>query len=369
MSLTMNSLRIRGWLTAGLAALLLAACNKGIDSGPNAGAAFPDGRMYGKYKLHSTKYDNVSRKTAKDNAADVLTQLQDEPHLCLAGLWAYNPPAILEAVKQAKKEGVVHIVAFDEDENTLLGIKDGHIFATVVQQPFEFGNQSVHLMAELAKDPNASVPALMEKQAKDLKMSLTDDQKKKGIFNVPHRVINKENVEQFQEELRKYKATAAAPGEGAGDKIKVGFVSNNAEEFWSIAEAGTRKAAQDLGVEVLFRRPKPATAAAQKEIIEDLIAQGVKAIAISVIDPVNQADYLNQIADKVPLITQDNDAEQTRRKCYIGTDNLAAGEEVGRLIKKVMPEGGTIAIFVGQPDPRNAQERRQGLLQELNKGP
>jgi ribose transport system substrate-binding protein len=148
-------------------------------------------------------------------------------------------------------------------------------------------------------------------------------------------------------------------------RTKVAFVSNNAEEFWTIAEAGTRKAAGELNVEVAFRRPQNGTAAEQKQIVEDLLSQGSQALAISVIDPVNQLDFLNQVADRVPLLTQDNDAPKSKRKCYIGTDNYAAGREVGRLVKEVMPDGGVLAIFVGQPDPLNARQRRQGVLDEL----
>src|SRR5258708_4797372 len=40
-----------------------------------------------------------------------------------------------------------------------------------------------------------------------------------------------------------------------GGKTKVAFVSNNAAEFWTIAEAGTRKAEKELEIEVLFKRP------------------------------------------------------------------------------------------------------------------
>ena len=148
-------------------------------------------------------------------------------------------------------------------------------------------------------------------------------------------------------------------------KIKVAFVTNNPKEFWLFAEAGANKGAEEAGVEVLFRRPPNATAAEQKEIVDALLAQGVKAIAISVIDPVNQHDFLNEIADRVPLITQDNDAPKTKRKCYIGTDNYEAGRAVGKLVQEAMPDGGSIAIFVGQPDPINAQQRRQGVLDEL----
>jgi ribose transport system substrate-binding protein len=305
---------------------------------------------YGNYTLYDTFYDNVDQAKAKDNASDALGQMKDEPKVCMVGLWAYNPPAILSAVEAANKLGKVHIIGFDEDEITLKGIKDGHIHATVVQQPFEFGYQSVKLMARLARDPSAKLP----EEARD------------GVLHVPHLKITRENVEEFHDKLNKLKAEGSAPARAPSEAtIKVGFVSNNTAEFWTIAEAGTRKAANELGVEVLFRRPKNADAASQKEEIEGLMSQGVQAIAISVIDPVNQEEFLNKIADRIPLITQDNDAPNTRRKCYIGTDNIAAGREVGKLVKEVMPEGGAIAIFVGQPDPLNAQQRRRGVLDEL----
>jgi ribose transport system substrate-binding protein len=148
-------------------------------------------------------------------------------------------------------------------------------------------------------------------------------------------------------------------------RIVVGFVSNNADPFWTIAEAGTRKAATEFDVDVLFRRPLTGTAAAQKEIIEDLMTRHVQAIAISVNDPQNQRDFLDRIAGQVPLITQDNDAPDSKRLCYIGTNNYQAGRDAGKMVKEAMPEGGTIAIFVGKPDPLNARERRQGVLDEL----
>jgi ribose transport system substrate-binding protein len=163
-------------------------------------------------------------------------------------------------------------------------------------------------------------------------------------------------------------AAAALPacgGRSGPARTKVAFVSNNAHEFWTIAEAGARKADAEFNVQTIFKRPQSGSAAEQKQIIEDVLAQGVQAIAVSVIDPENQHDFLNRIAERVPLITQDNDAPRTKRKCYIGTDNYTAGKAVGQLIKEVMPDGGKVAIFVGQPDPLNARQRRAGVLDEL----
>jgi ribose transport system substrate-binding protein len=162
-------------------------------------------------------------------------------------------------------------------------------------------------------------------------------------------------------------ALALVPGcnnQNAG-KIKVAFVTNNPKEFWLFAEAGAAKGAEEAGVELSFRRPPNGTAAEQKEIIDALLAQGVKAIAISVINPENQTDYLNEIAERVPVLAVDNDADKSKRRCYIGTDNVKGGRQVGKLVREAMPDGGVVALFVGQIEPINARERVQGVLAEL----
>lgn len=148
-------------------------------------------------------------------------------------------------------------------------------------------------------------------------------------------------------------------------RTKVAFVSNNPETFWTIAEKGCAKAEKEFGVEVLFRRPDSGDASRQTDIINNLINQDIKALAVSVVNPQGQSRHLKEIAAKVPLLTQDNDAPDSGRLCYIGTDNYQAGRAVGRLIKEVLPQGGVLAVFVGQTEPLNARLRRQGMLDEL----
>jgi len=62
-------------------------------------------------------------------------------------------------VRDAGKVGKVKIIAFDEEDETLNGIRDGAIYATVVQQPFEFGYQSMKLMAKILDGDRSDVPA------------------------------------------------------------------------------------------------------------------------------------------------------------------------------------------------------------------
>jgi ribose transport system substrate-binding protein len=152
----------------------------------------------------------------------------------------------------------------------------------------------------------------------------------------------------------------------SGKKLKVAFVSNNAANFWSFARAGCDEAAKELGdVEVDFRITQDGSSAAQRQILDDLVAKGEDGIAVSVDDPDNQTEFLNKVAAQTLLICCDSDAPNSKRACYIGTDNEAAGEQAGAMIKECLPNGGKIMLFVGHSDAQNAMERAGGIKKAL----
>src|SRR2546430_17615772 len=70
---------------------------------------------------------------------------------CMVGLFGYNIPACLEAVKEAKKTGKIKLVSFDENEGTLQGVIDGHVYGTVSQQPYYYGDHSVRILSALVR--------------------------------------------------------------------------------------------------------------------------------------------------------------------------------------------------------------------------
>jgi ribose transport system substrate-binding protein len=116
---------------------------------------------------------------------------------------------------------------------------------------------------------------------------------------------------------------------------------------------------------VQFKISSDGTAAEQKRIVDDLLASGISGIAISPVDPQNQTALINDAAQKTLVFTQDSDAPDSNRACYVGTDNVAAGRQAGELIKEVVPNGGKIMLFVGKLDAKNAQERIQGIKEVL----
>ena len=149
-------------------------------------------------------------------------------------------------------------------------------------------------------------------------------------------------------------------------KPRIVFVTNNASDFWTIARKGTEKAQAELpNVKIEFQINPDGSAAGQQRLVDDLLATGIAGMAISPVDPKNQTQMINRAADQALVFTQDSDAPNSKRACYIGTDNEAAGRQAGELVKEALPGGGQIMVFVGMIDAQNAQDRYRGLTKAL----
>jgi len=150
-------------------------------------------------------------------------------------------------------------------------------------------------------------------------------------------------------------------------KPKIAVITNCAVDFWTIAGKGAKAAAKDFNADVDFRMPSFPSAAEQHRIVEDLLAKGVQGIAISPIDAADQTVVFNHIIPKdVYLIAQDGDFnKESKRKCYIGTDNIKAGWRVGKLVQEILPSGAKVVIYGSSADQLNLQQRRQGIIAGL----
>jgi ribose transport system substrate-binding protein len=131
-------------------------------------------------EIIDVRTDDTDQVRAKSNVADTLVKYPDVK--ALVGLWSYNGPAILSAVRDANKIGQVKIIAFDEEDPTLAGVRDGSIYATVVQQPFEFGYQAIQLMHKVLRGDPSVIPA------------------SKQVF-IPTLVIKRDSVEAFTKKI------------------------------------------------------------------------------------------------------------------------------------------------------------------------
>ncbi|MBV9812905.1 MAG: sugar-binding protein [Acetobacteraceae bacterium] len=163
-------------------------------------------------------------------------------------------------------------------------------------------------------------------------------------------------------------ATALCAGAAqAQQKKNLVLLTNAASDFWTIARRGIEKAQSEHGDYAMdMVVTGQATAAEQRRELDDLLARGIAGVSLSVDDAPHATEELNKVASQAVLLTTDSDAPQSNRVAYIGTDNVAAGREAGAQIKKALPQGGKIMLFVGTLDADNARERVQGIRETLN---
>lgn len=144
--------------------------------------------------------------------------------------------------------------------------------------------------------------------------------------------------------------------------LRIAVVTNNSSDWWTIARKGGQKAADELpGVTLDFRMLGEGTAAAQKTVVDDLLASGVDGIAIAPLDVENQKQMLDDAASKTLLFTLGADAPTSKRRAYVGTADIESGKVAASLVKEALPQGGKVVVFVGRRDAQNAVERLQGL--------
>lgn len=146
------------------------------------------------------------------------------------------------------------------------------------------------------------------------------------------------------------------------NSLKMAFITNNASEFWKMAAAGINKYDKENNCQVDIKNPPSGKVAEQNSIIDTLVAQNYNSIACSTIAPADQINVLNRAARTSNVLCFDSDCAQSNRIMYIGTNNFAAGEVLGKEIVKLLPKGGNIAFFVGTFSADNAAQRLNGVL-------
>jgi len=158
-------------------------------------------------------------------------------------------------------------------------------------------------------------------------------------------------------------ATVGCGGRNAPDdgRPRLAYVTNGVAAFWLIAEAGARAAARAEDVALTVLMPAEGVTE-QKRMLEDLLSRGVDGVAVSPIDPANQVDLLNEVAERAHLVTHDSDAPGSHRVAYVGLDNYAAGRLCGQLVREALPRGGKVALFIGRLEQDNGRRRRQGVV-------
>lgn len=157
----------------------------------------------------------------------------------------------------------------------------------------------------------------------------------------------------------------------ADGPVKVGFLPKlDTDPYFQVAGEGADEAMAEIGGERIQLAPSQATAEAQIEFINNLVAQGVKVIAIAGNDANAVAPALQRAAaNGVHVISYDFDVAPQARTLFI---NQAKGSSVAAMMLKAMYDmvgEGEIAILSSTPTATNQNAWIDQIKAEMASNP
>jgi ABC-type sugar transport system substrate-binding protein len=162
--------------------------------------------------------------------------------------------------------------------------------------------------------------------------------------------------------------SALSTSAAQADDIKIGFITKFPAEFFSTLENGGKAyAAANPGLQIVFGQAKSATdAEGEIALIESMVTQGVKGIAITPIDASVIPALDKAVQAGVKIVLMDNDLPAWKNKTsVVATDNLKGGQLAGKWLAQKLKSGDKIALLEGVPGVPALDARISGMLEGL----
>jgi ribose transport system substrate-binding protein len=152
-----------------------------------------------------------------------------------------------------------------------------------------------------------------------------------------------------------------AGGKKDSGQTRVGFIVGSREHvFYTLIEQGIKDEAQKLGIQAIVLDGN-LDGNVTSDHINNLVAQGVKAIALSVNDPGGTTPAI-EAANRagVPVFTFDCTSTTTNViKAFVGTDNVEGGRLGGRETVRLANNGEKVGL-INFDEPQSCIDRRVG---------
>jgi len=150
--------------------------------------------------------------------------------------------------------------------------------------------------------------------------------------------------------------------------LKVGLITKFPVDFYDImVDAVKEYDAQHPDVEVIYGQGKSGTDdEGQIAIIENMIVQQVKAIAVTPTSPNVKTALDKAVAAGIKVVLVDNDIPGWAGKTsLVATDNLAGGKLAGAWLADKVPAGSKIGVLQGRLGNPSLDDRVKGFKEAL----
>ena len=173
-------------------------------------------------------------------------------------------------------------------------------------------------------------------------------------------------------------SSSTQPGAGAsggqdGKKIAV-IPKGTTHVFWKSVEAGARQAANETGVEMVWKGPlKEDDRAEQIKVVEQFVSEGVDGICLAPLDTEALArPVASAVGRKIPVVIFDSSLKGTPGvdfASYVATNNTKGGEMAGAELTKLLGGKGKVVLLRYAVGSGSTGEREEGFLKTVKASP
>lgn len=151
-------------------------------------------------------------------------------------------------------------------------------------------------------------------------------------------------------------------------KYKIGVIYTANSAFWTSVGDGAAAKAEELNATGKYQittyatGPAESGTSAQVQLFEDFVSQGYDGIIVAVSDPATLNNKIDEAIDKgIMVVTMDTDAPDSKRLCFVGTDNYNYGVLQGETCVDVMGNTGKLIVFNAFPETLGQAQRTKGI--------
>ena len=142
--------------------------------------------------------------------------------------------------------------------------------------------------------------------------------------------------------------------------------------YWKSVEAGAKKAAAELGVNLTFiGPPREDDRSQQIDLVTNQALQN-DAIVLAPLDAVALRDSVKGVTDKgKPVVIIDSSLADSDGfiASYVATDNREGGRIAARHLSEILAGKGKIAVLRYMQGSASTEQREEGFLEEIKKSP
>ena len=143
----------------------------------------------------------------------------------------------------------------------------------------------------------------------------------------------------------------------------IGLVPAGSSFYWAELEAGARRTAADLQLELYTRGPaQEGRVEVQLQLIDHVLAHGCKALIIAPVGDAIDTRIAALRAEGIPTVCVDRSVAGEGTYALVATDNFLAGQLAGQQLAERLGRAGRVGVLRLRPGLQSTEERERGFL-------